>query len=205
MANRSYLYSTNVIPGPDAISQGRKLVGISEWNYDIPIVFRLLLSGNPRSCRSSIWETPEEIAILGDYATGVKNLTAFLSQITLPAAQGLITEALDFLSQPVNKSQYFVLECGEIFEMDEEPLLEQNQALLDQIKNLQPEIDRALKNLASSATASPKSKGIFSLFKGRSAPEPTSAQDSLKPIYDLGLGNWSNILYFDFSDENEQE
>ena len=50
MANRSYLYSCNVIPGPDAVEQGRKLVGISEYRFDIPIVFKLLLSGSPRTC-----------------------------------------------------------------------------------------------------------------------------------------------------------
>lgn len=52
MANRSYLYSTNVVPGPDVKKATRTLTGISEWNYDIPIIYKLLLSGNPRPCKS---------------------------------------------------------------------------------------------------------------------------------------------------------
>ena len=87
VANRSYLYSTNVMPGPNAKVNGRRLIGISEWSYDIPIVFKLLLSGNPKTCLSSIWDNQEEIALVGDYASGVKNLEGFLSKVTLPSAQ----------------------------------------------------------------------------------------------------------------------
>lgn len=119
MANRSYLYSTNIVPGPDAEAQGRKLIGISEYNYDIPIVFKLLLSGNPRTCPSSIWDCNDDIALLGDYDAGLANLEAFLAQIQTPAAQPLIAEALEFLRKPENHNPYFVLECGEIFEMSD--------------------------------------------------------------------------------------
>ena len=33
-----------------------RAVGIAEFGYDIPIVFKLLLSGNPRLCVSMIFE-----------------------------------------------------------------------------------------------------------------------------------------------------
>ncbi|WP_444546268.1 DUF7822 domain-containing protein [Aeromonas hydrophila] len=36
------------------LANGRKLIGVSEWNYDIPIIFNLLLSGNPKTCPSSL-------------------------------------------------------------------------------------------------------------------------------------------------------
>ncbi|MGP1682322.1 MAG: DUF7822 domain-containing protein [Giesbergeria sp.] len=199
MANRSYLYSTNIIPGPSAKADGRKLIGISEWNYDIPIVFKLLLSGNARACTSSIWNTPEEIALTGDYASGVKNLEAFLSMITLPSAQSLIAEALEFLKKPENESQYFVLECGEIYEMSDAPLSEQNLTLLRQVQNLQPEIDAALQSLMTSPVESPKPVGFLSKFLGRTPEPPKRAHDPMQPVYALGLGNWSNILYFDFT------
>jgi hypothetical protein len=147
MANRSYLYSSNVMPGPDAKANGRKLVGIAEWNYDIPIVFKLLLSGNPQTCPSSIWDNPDPIALIGDYASGVKSLENFLSRIALPSASPLIAEALDFLSKPENRNPCFILECGEIFDMGKTPLPEQNLALLEEIRNLQPEIEKALQSL----------------------------------------------------------
>lgn len=199
VANRSYLYSTNVIPGPSAKASGRKLIGISEWNYDIPIVFKLLLSGNPKTCPSSIWDNPEEVALIGDYSVGVKNVEGFFSRIDIPEAQGLIAEAVEFLKRPENLNQYFVLECGEIFDMNETPLLEQNLALLEEVKNIQPEIERALRDLMPSHVAPPKPVSIFSKLFGRTQEPPSPAQDVMKHVCCLGLGNWSNILYFDFT------
>ncbi|WP_323880748.1 DUF7822 domain-containing protein [Aeromonas caviae] len=199
MANRSYLYSTNVIPGSSAKATGRKLIGISEWNYDIPIVFKLLISGDPKTCLSSIWDNPEEIALIGDYASGVKNLEGFLSQIQLPAAQDLISEAIEFLNKPENQNQYFVLECGEIFDMEETPLLEQNLALLEQVKNLQLEVEQALQSLVQPPVVPSKPVGFFSKLFGRAPEPPSPTHDLMQPIYGLGLGNWSNILYFDFT------
>jgi hypothetical protein len=199
VANRSYLYSTNVIPRPNAKVNGRKLLGISEWNYDIPIVFKILLSGNPKTCPSSIWDNPEEIALIGDYTSGVKNLEGFLSKVVLPSAQTLITEAIEFLNNPENQNQYFVLECGEIFDMGDTPLLEQNLELLEQVQNLQPEIDEALQSLLPPAVELPKPVGFFSKLFGRTPEPQRSEPDLIKSIYVLGLGNWSNILYFDFT------
>ena len=199
MANRSYLYSTNVIPGPGTKTNDRKLTGISEWSYDIPIVFKLLLSANPKTCPSSIWDNPEKIALIGAYASGVKNLERFVSQIELPAAQDLIAEAIEFLNKPENQNQYFVLECGEIFDMGETPLLEQNLALLAQVKNLQLEVKQALQSLVPPPAVPPKPVGFFSKLFGRTPEPPSPAHDLMKPIYSLGLGNWSNILYFDFT------
>ncbi|MGP9556777.1 DUF7822 domain-containing protein [Psychrobacter sp. AOP7-A1-24] len=109
------MYSTNTIPEANQNDSSRVLTGISEYNYDIPIVFKVLLSGNPQACLSLIWDNPEKIALIGDYASGVQNLEAFLAAITLPAAQAPITEALEFLRMPENQNQYFILECGEIF------------------------------------------------------------------------------------------
>lgn len=199
MANRSYLYSTNVIPGPDVKPEERKLIGISEFNYDIPIVFKLLLSGNPRACRSSIWEMPEEIAIVGDYGLGLERLTKFLKRIEIIEAQPLIREAVEFLNRAENQNPYFVLECGEIFDMTGQPLLEQNQALLGQLNDLEAEMEKAMGSLKTVPVAPPKPVGFFSrMFKAKPLL-PVRTPDPMDPFYELGLGNWSNILYFDFS------
>ena len=53
MANRAYLYSLTNRPTaytdrPEAIS------GLSEWPYDIPFSYRLLMSGDPQLCASLI-------------------------------------------------------------------------------------------------------------------------------------------------------
>lgn len=53
MANRSYLYSlsnrpTSYADRPETIS------GLSEWAYDVPFIYRLLMSGDPQLCASLI-------------------------------------------------------------------------------------------------------------------------------------------------------
>ncbi|MBB1594371.1 hypothetical protein [Achromobacter sp. UMC46] len=53
MANRSYLYSLSNRPSsysdrPETIS------GLSEWPYDVPFMYRLLVSGDPQLCASLI-------------------------------------------------------------------------------------------------------------------------------------------------------
>ncbi len=204
MANRSYLYSTNIVPGPDAEAQGRKLIGISEYNYDIPIVFKLLLSGNPRTCPSSIWDCNDDIALLGDYDAGLANLEAFLAQIQIPAAQPLIADALEFLRKPENRNPYFVLECGEIFEMSDPDPGVQNLELFQSIQNLQPEIAAALQSLDAPIPvppSPPKPAGFLARLLGFAPPppRPRPAPDPLQAIHQLGLGQWSNYLYFDFS------
>lgn len=55
MANRSYLYSLSNRPAtyydrPDTISS------LSEWAYDVPFVYRLLMSADPRLCASLVAE-----------------------------------------------------------------------------------------------------------------------------------------------------
>ena len=52
MANRSYLYAI----------KGDKTVGISEYNYDIPIAYKVLLSQNTKRVKSKINKNPFKIA-----------------------------------------------------------------------------------------------------------------------------------------------
>lgn len=141
------------------------MIGISEWNYDIPVSYKLLASGNPRACSSSIWKTEEQIAIVSDYELGVRRLIDFLDQLPARIIQPLRDEALEFLSSPLNRRRFFVLECGEIFEMEGDNIVEQNGMLLQTIQKLQPQLS-----------------------------------NSNDPAKSLGLGNWSNTLYFDLND-----
>ena len=202
MANRSYLYSSNLIPKADTKLSERKVIGISEWNYAIPIVFKILVSGYPQACTSLIWKHPDQIALVADYAAGVKNLESFFTKVGCPQAQNLIAEAIAFLHTPENQNQYFVLECGEIFDMSDSPLATQNSALLEQVNNLEAEIDLALQTLKPPAVIETKPAGFFTKLFGR-APKLAPTHDPMQAIYALGLGNWSNILYFDFTNEEQ--
>lgn len=169
MANRSYLYAVNMVPGPDVNKAEFQSIGISEWGWEIPIVHKLLLSGNPQPCKSTIWGHPDDIAVVGDFAQGVENLRNFLGQIEGAAAQPPIQEALAFLDRTENQQRYFLLEAGEIFELEDGELGEQNAALVDELKLLETAKAAALASLKQPASEKPES---------------------------LGLGSWSNALYF---------
>jgi hypothetical protein len=212
MANRSYLYSSNLIPSKTVLKSERKLIGLSEWPANIPLVYRVLMSGNPHVCATSIWKNADDIAIVSDYASGVERLKQFLARIHLPQAQPYIDEALAFLEYKDNVQPYLVLECGEIFDISDEPMEDQNEALLKDIKNLEPEMTMALEDLH--ILADPSSEILSSMarltkfFSKKPAPlSPTDLQAQenklLTAICQLGLGEWNNLLYFDFSDDGK--
>jgi hypothetical protein len=231
MANRSYLYAIDVVPSADSPPSKPRCVGISEFNWAIPIVFKLLVSGSPRTCRSIIWKTPDDIALVGEYTRGLRRLKEFLTQIDVPAAQPLIKECLEFLEDKRNRRKYFLLECGEVFGLTEEPIDQQNAGLLNEIRNLDAEIQQALdlvkarpiskpipKELPPGVVTATKdlSAEIGNLFSGllpsdnrsrltdllsdaiqsRLSRTKKEAADPLHQFYRLGLGHWSNILYY---------
>lgn len=191
MANRSYLYSSDHLPESPEWLAKKKLHGIAEYRYDIPLVFKILLGGDPVAVKSSIWDTTEKIAIAGDYARGVKNLTGYVARIADPVARPLIDEALGFLNSPAHARKHFILESGEIFELSDKGLGDSSMALLGEIRDLGARI--------SSLEVPKPAKvggGFLSRLFGSKAPDPRS------PYYEIGLGSWTDILYFDFS-ENE--
>ncbi|MBZ9556783.1 MULTISPECIES: hypothetical protein [unclassified Modicisalibacter] len=196
MANRSYLYTTNHLPESPEWEEVRDLHGISEWNYDIPIAFKLLLAGDPMAVNSSIWETPEKIAIAGDFKAGLATLNNYLSRLP-PEAEALVNETKSFLSKSSNERKYFILECGEIFDMEEGSLEAKNLALIEEIKSIGNEVDA----LAVPEPITPEEPQVGLLGKLLGRKQELPKHDPLQPFYGLGLGNWSNILYFQFGDE----
>ncbi len=200
MANRSYLYASNFTTGATSPEQ-RNTTGISEWNYDIPLAYKILLSGNPMATKSSIWIEAGEIAIVGDYSLGVRRLSEFLDKITQPGFLPLKHKALEFLDQ--NRRTHFVLECGEIFDMGDDELELLNSQLLGEIRNLEPQIAQALQAYSSpieppAPVVSQAPSWFAKIFRTQpAAPAVADLADPLERFYELGLGNWSNILYFD--------
>lgn len=197
MANRSYLYSCNVIPGDNV--EGEKLIGISEWDYDIPLIFKILVSCNTQACKSSIWEFDDKIALVADYDSGVKELNVFLNsleQIDSELTRKLVSEAMSFLSDEANKQSYFVLECGEIFEMNDADLAIQNLELLSEVNNLSNSISEAL---ACVEHLKPQRLNFFNRLFSKKQEKMEKAY--LEAVSSLGLGNWSNTLCYDLSKE----
>lgn len=99
MANRTYLYSLSHRPTayedrPVSIS------GLSEWAYDVPFVYRLLMSGDPQRCASLISEgldsdtegqsTPIH-AISASFDPGFERVQRFAAIVKSMIAMGLAT------------------------------------------------------------------------------------------------------------------
>lgn len=188
MANRCYLYATDHLPGSPEWERQHPLQGLGEWSRDIPLTFQLLLGGNPIPVRSSIWDSEEKIAIAGEARTGLECLNAYLASLPSIAAP-LVSETAEFFSRPENFRRYFLLECGEIFDLRGKDPAAQNNALLKEIREMSS-------NIAGIPVPDPDApRGLLMRLFGRRSTDP------LDHFYPLGLGNWSNILYYQFDED----
>ena len=77
MANRCYLYSLSGCSDVDGI----KITGLSESEYNIPLIYRILASVNPIASKSVVFDSEEKIAITADYAGGVQKLSEYFSRL----------------------------------------------------------------------------------------------------------------------------
>ena len=59
MANRSYLYSLSNRPAA-YVDRPETISGLSEWPYDVPFMYRLLMSGDPQPCASLVSDGMED-------------------------------------------------------------------------------------------------------------------------------------------------
>jgi len=196
MANRCYLYTTDHLPGSAEWMRKKDLRGVAEWNDDIPLVFQILLSGNPVTVRSSIWDSPELLALAGDSETGLRRLMAYLQ--LLPAqAEPLVADAKAFFADPENHKKYFVLETREIFDYADREMAEKNAEIISQISAIGDDLSKLY--LPEPASAEPFFRGLIRRLLKMPPPGP------LAPYYEVGLGLWSNNLYYDFSPERPQQ
>ena len=197
MANRSHLYSTNKIPtkkfDPDVVT------GLSEFNYDIPLVYKILLTSRPQKCFSIIWDN-QEIGIAGEYKNGVDKLAKFLNLLeeeninNKEEYQKYHKEALDFLNKESNKDNFILLEAGEIFDISGVPLDEAVNDLVNEINLISKELDY-LFNLKE------KPKKWYSIFSnGILSKSNIEVFRKLKLNWkeNFGIDCWSNVLYYDF-------
>lgn len=134
MANRAYLYA----------KKDKEFVAISEYNYEIPIAYKILVSCKTKRVRSSIFRSPFKIALRGNFEEGVERLYAFLEELK---QKGLIPEAE--LDEKIEETKtflekhrgcrFFWLEGAEIYEYDG-PALFGNLKMHRQISRIGTEI-----------------------------------------------------------------
>ncbi|VVD79680.1 hypothetical protein PIN31115_01047 [Pandoraea iniqua] len=217
MAYKSLLLSVEFHPEWSEIARPPKIACISKWKCDVPLVYKLLISGDVRACKSLIWGDSENIALIGDYAQGVARLESFLGALDdLPEAKEYIQNAANFLRKPECVNHYFVLECAEIFEMSDGSLDMQNSVLLEEVKALASIDDRRLRAFYlpeaeciqhAAERSRPTEDYAIQFFHGlanRIAKlrcgelESTDNRRHLKKaIKSLGLDAWTNTFYYE--------
>ena len=71
-------------------------------------------------------------------------LLRFLDRVRHPSVRSLRDEAQEFLESAENKNTYLVLEGGEVFAMAAESFIEENQKLLAELADLEPQTVKAI-------------------------------------------------------------
>jgi hypothetical protein len=185
MANRCYLYATSFDRSKKKKAEGDKICGLSEYSYDIPLAFKVLVSQGARASKSIIWKYGKPIAIVGDFRAGKERLFQLLAELkameVLPAKEfdALIAETAAFLNDPARDLPYVILEGGEIFEMGDDELEVQNQALLEEeVVPIEAHIAACMEELR-----------LLKTKKGGKA--------EIRAL--VGIDNWSDVLYFDLN------
>lgn len=179
MANRSYLYSIDAPPRSNP--QSREIMGLHEWGWSIPISHRLLASGSPRISHSIIWDKEDKIAITSDFELGYTAFLDFFEALDAPEIRGELEAARAFLEKTHNRKPFIQLECGEIFDMNKTPVVKQNELLLTELQSIKTYTTQTISALKE---ASSQSKA-----------------ERQKVLSELGLGCWSNTLYYDLNSE----
>ncbi len=187
MANRSFLYASDRVPtrtGKEPI----RFFGISEYKWDIPVAFKLLLSGNPRPCPSSIWRLKKDIAIVADLEAGTAALERFLVRIDEARTHWLVQETRDCMEAFRQKAPYVVLEAGELFELTDIPIPKQIDVLLRDIQGVESSAKYEAAVNAVNVGPPRKSRLLARLVGAKLSVNPIHA------MYKLGLGEWSDTL-----------
>ncbi|MEO0461044.1 MAG: leucine-rich repeat domain-containing protein [Myxococcota bacterium] len=136
MANRTMLIAASAAPGGENDSSFESM-GLGEFAYDVPLIYKVLASVRPRLCHSAVFGAPDLLAIAADAKEGRARLTALLNALPADApSRGPIASALEFLSKPHNVYPVFLLEPAEVFDMSDTPLPAQMAALLEEIEAL---------------------------------------------------------------------
>ncbi|PPF42689.1 hypothetical protein C5B85_15545 [Pseudoclavibacter sp. AY1F1] len=172
MANRSYLYVVDEVPGEGAPLT--RVTGLSEWNWDVPLVHELLVSGSGRLVPSTIWDAPAQ-AILGDYNQGIAHLERLFAQLPHDEeTQRQIAEARSVLADPDKQGRYLLLEVAEIHVLgvtdDDNPFPEMLSEAQGLLRDSESQVDSLIRYALT---------------------QPADKLDQL-----TGSGSWANNLYF---------
>jgi hypothetical protein len=131
MAHRSHLYAADALP----TAEGRPdpVAGISEHNWSIPLAHLLLVSADPRVVPSMIWDRRTGVA--GDYDRGAALLMELLRVVgeEVDDEQDFVSVVATTKAQlDKQRARYFLLEAGEILDLEDEPAEAATDRLVEQ-------------------------------------------------------------------------
>lgn len=177
MANRSCLYASEFIPERDAPIAP---IGLSEFEWDVPLAHKLMMAGAPERVQSAIWPA-KRVGIIADRKGAAERVLAFYDKLLqgevarrddLEAQLAVMKAVLSKTPEP----PYLLLEVGEIIDGQGGDLEVGVDAVIDEIKELAARVERAL-------------SGKEAAWLGTLRNEEREQ---------LELGTWSNVLYFSF-------
>lgn len=215
MANRSYLFAASQVP-ETFFDRPEFIWGLSEWAYDLPLAYQLLVSDNTRACASLSFKPMDAanppLAIAGSAAGGLARLTKLLDLLARsPAGEAhaefmaACSETKRFLDE--NTDNYFYLETAELDCMGTEVLHEAIDGHLASIRHFAALVDQLTPgNIEAHIAPGGALEGVMSelgRFEERALPT-------------LGIANWTNVLYLaprdkedfdpaDYSDDADQD
>ena len=116
MANRCYLFAIDTLETHRATQ--RSMIGLGEYNYNIPFIYQILCSSDAKTCRSAVFKSNKKAAIVADFKGGVDKLSFFLEHLSDTKLVNLIQETLAWFNEPHNQFEYLLLEPGEVFDLE---------------------------------------------------------------------------------------
>ncbi|MGJ7524749.1 DUF6891 domain-containing protein [Variovorax sp. GB1P17] len=197
MANRSYLFSIDKVPSQYSDRPDR-IVGLSEWAYDIPLAYLLLISEGTRACASLSFRPNDEgaasdppLALIGDAKGGLARLMRFLDLLATTSnaagnAEFLAAreQAKAFLAS--RELGYYFLETAEIDSMSDRPFRSSIDESLANVRHYAQLVDGLTpQNIEQAIAPDGPLAGVLSergKFEERELPT-------------LGIGFWSEVLY----------
>ena len=195
MANRTYLYIT------DDVEKREKIRGIAEYNYDFPLLFKIMCSTEPVPGKSSIFNLEEKAAIISEMSGGIDKIKSFLLKMkeeksTLGSGKELVgsetcEKIMEFLDE--NKFldegyRYFLLEAAELYEMEADSHKEFKKLTLRDIE----EINNTAKDVEYFMETGILNDSIL---------EKIGTYEK----FQYELSSFSEYLYYDFSSTYDKE
>ena len=195
MANRTYLYIT------DDVEKREKIRGIAEYNYDFPLLFKIMCSTEPVPGKSSIFNLEEKAAIISEMSGGIDKIKSFLLKMkeeksTLGSGKELVVsetceKIMEFLDE--NKFldegyRYFLLEAAELYEMEADSHKEFEKLTLRDIE----EINNTVKDVEYFMETGILNDSIL---------EKIGTYEK----FQYELSSFSEYLYYDFSSTYDKE